>query len=167
MIFSHWYVLNEYVAIVISFPTVEAENKMMFSIWKYVIGECRIRSKNNLVVTQISTHWENSHIKSEMWIEDYCSITLIGFNSTFLCWMVLIMTDNDKHVTFRVQIQYQLLLFSSYLIFNLSVIRFPKDNSQHKFVDHVHLFMNIRAFILLISKHSKTVNMSSKEGTKV
>jgi hypothetical protein len=47
---SCWRAPGEYASIVVSLPTSEAENEKIFSIRKYVIGECGARFKNSLVV---------------------------------------------------------------------------------------------------------------------
>jgi hypothetical protein len=55
MTFSHWQILGEYTVIIVSLPIAEAENRRTFSIRKYIIRECRARSKNISVNAQIRT----------------------------------------------------------------------------------------------------------------
>jgi hypothetical protein len=70
--YSHWHVLGECSAIVISLSTVEAENERMFSICQDVIEECRAKPKNDLVPARRHTRLANTPIESEASNKDWC-----------------------------------------------------------------------------------------------
>lgn len=61
---SHWQILGKYAIIVVLLPTAETKNEIIFLIHKNVIRECETKLENDLVIAQMHTRLEDSHIES-------------------------------------------------------------------------------------------------------